>query len=90
MFLVCVLRGPGSNDTWGPTGILNAQFVDFQSHFTGVLSETADSRAKAGKIQDEPGILCSAKEKCSKNYADMSKVLRRQSEGAPNGHIWNH
>lgn len=39
-----------------------------------------DSGARARKIQDEPGIVCSAKEKCSKI---MSEVLQRQLEGAP-------
>lgn len=30
------------------------------------LGETADSRAKAGKVPDEPGILCSARKKVLK------------------------
>lgn len=66
---------------------LNTQIMGFKSHFPRYPGEMADSRAKAGKVQDESGILCSAKEKCSKNYdKGMFEVVRSQFEGAPNGH----
>lgn len=70
-----------------PLSTRSAQIVDFKSCFPGYLGEMADSRAKAGEVQDESVILCSVQKKCSKNYDEgMFKVVRSQSEGAPNGH----
>lgn len=57
---------------------------------SNIFQGSLEKWLRQGKIRDGPGILCSAKEKCSRKYGDMSKVLRRKCEGAPKGRMWNH
>lgn len=55
------------------------------------FGEMANSRAKAGKIQDEPELYWKRKvRKCFRNYAHTFKGHISQPEVAPNGQNWTN
>ena len=60
---LCLLGSPRSSDTPVARNLPTPRFY-FQYHFPvkepGVHGEIADSKIKAGDIQDEPGLFCSA------------------------------
>lgn len=54
-----------------------------------LLGEITDARTHAGKTEDELGAWC-GKGSARQIDGDMSKGLRSQPRGAPNGRSWSN
>lgn len=86
--LGCVCqKGPRSNDHGTNEHILCPDCGFFNSIFQGFLGEMADSWANAGKVQGEPGTLCSTRKSSAQKTMG---ICPKHSEVNLRSQIWNH